>query len=109
MLIKHSKTSVKRLSTTLWSAHYAAVKVLAANFDEIVAGIEELCDQQENVDTRDAAQNLMPAVCNCTFLCYLFFWNDVLREVNCAQIALQSKCLSLDQLACKNKGITSLY
>ena len=55
MLIKHSKASVKRLSTTRWSAQFAAVKILAENFDEVVAAIWKLCDQQENVNTSGAA------------------------------------------------------
>lgn len=103
--MKHSKLSVKRLSTTRWSAHYRAVKALAENFEGLVDAIEELCDGRENVDTRGAAQNLMPAVCNYTFLCYLFFWYDVLRETNAAQIALQSKGLTVDETATKIEAL----
>lgn len=62
MLIKHSKASEKRLSTTCWSLHFAAVKLLAENFDGVVAAIEKLFIRQANLDTGDAAQNLMPAV-----------------------------------------------
>lgn len=39
VLLNHSKPSVKRLSTTRWSAHYGAVKVLAENFDGIISAI----------------------------------------------------------------------
>ncbi|GBP23360.1 hypothetical protein EVAR_22218_1 [Eumeta japonica] len=37
-----------------WSAHYGAVKVLAENFDGIISAIEELCDQEVNLETREA-------------------------------------------------------
>ncbi|CAH2088258.1 unnamed protein product [Euphydryas editha] len=50
--MKHSKLSVKRLSTTRWSAHYCAVKALAENFKGLVNAIEVLCNGRENVDTR---------------------------------------------------------
>ena len=66
-------------------------------FNEVIAAIEKLCDLQESSDTRGAAQNHLPALFNFTFLCYLFFWSDVLREVNCTQITLQAKTLSLDE------------
>lgn len=41
--IKHSKAPVKQVSIMRWSAHYAAVKVLTENSDDVTA-IEELCD-----------------------------------------------------------------
>ncbi|XP_061385406.1 uncharacterized protein LOC133320791 [Danaus plexippus] len=40
-------------------------------------------------------------MCNFSFLCFLFFWNDILREVNNAQIALQSKGLCVDEIIIK--------
>ncbi|GLV61307.1 hypothetical protein CBL_21129 [Carabus blaptoides fortunei] len=58
VLIKLSKTSVKKLSSTRWS-HYVAVKLLADNFSEVVAAIWELCDQQENVDTTEKRDHIL--------------------------------------------------
>lgn len=94
VLLNHCDCSVKRLSTTRWSAHYAAVKAVEENFDKVIAAIEELCDPQENVDTRGSAQSLLPAVCNFTFLCFLYFWKEVLKEIDCTQVYLQTKALS---------------
>lgn len=105
VLLKNSKASVKRLSATRWSAHFAAVKVLAENFDGITSAIEELCNNESNLDTRGAAQNLMPAICNFSFLCFLSFWHDVLKEVNDVQITLQHKGLSVDQVAIKLESL----
>ncbi|CAH4007373.1 unnamed protein product [Pieris brassicae] len=93
--------SVKRLSTTRWSAHYRAVKGLADNFEELV----DKSNGRENVDTRGAAHNLMPAVCNYTFLCYLFFSYDVLRETNAAPIAI-TLCKKQYTLQQKNQKTT---
>uniref|UniRef100_A0A0B7BPZ0 Uncharacterized protein n=1 Tax=Arion vulgaris TaxID=1028688 RepID=A0A0B7BPZ0_9EUPU len=97
--------SVKRLSTTRWSAHHAAVKPVKDKFDECVAAIEALCDPRENVETRGAAQCLLPAVCDFTFLCYLYFWAAVLEEVNLTQQYLQTKGLTLDKVVTKLEAL----
>ena len=74
-------------------------------FDECVAAIEALCDPHENVDTRGTAQGLLPAVCDFTFLCYLYFWAAVLEEVNLAQQYLQTKGLTLDKVVTKLEAL----
>lgn len=105
VLIEHTAMSVKRLSTTRWSAHHAAVKPVKDNFEECVAAIEALCDPRENVETRGAAQGLLPAVCDFTFLCYLYFWAAVLEEVNYTQQYLQTKGLTLDKVVAKLEAL----
>lgn len=105
ILVDHTGVSVKRLSTTRWSAHYAAVKPVKEKFDECVAAIEALCDLNENLDTRGTAQGLLPAVCDFTFLCYLYFWCDVLEEVNLTQQYLQTKGLTLDKVVTKLEAL----
>ena len=66
VLIDH--TGVKRQSTTCWIANHDAVKPVKEKFDKFVAAIEALCDPHENLDTRGAAQVLLPTVCDFTFL-----------------------------------------
>lgn len=105
VLIDHAGVSVKRLSTTRWSAHHAAVMPVKEKFDKFVSAIEALCDPHENLVTRGAAQGLLPAVCNFTFLCYLYFWCDVLQEVNLAQQYLQTKGLTLDKVVTKLEAL----
>lgn len=97
----HTEVSVKGLSTTRWCSHHAAVKAVKEKFDECVAAIEALCDPDENLDTRGTARGLLPAICNFTFLCYLYFLCDVLQEVNLTQLHLQTKGLTLDKVVTK--------
>ncbi|XP_040197560.1 zinc finger MYM-type protein 1-like [Rana temporaria] len=105
VLIHHTGVSVKRLSTTRWSAHHAAVKPVKEKFDLFVSAIEALCDTCENLDTRGAAECLLPAVCDFTFLCYLYFWGHVLQEVDVTQQYLQTKGLSLDKVVTKLESL----
>ena len=94
------QSSIKYL-TTRRSAHHAAVKPVKDKFDECVAAIEALCDPRENFDTR----GLLPDVCDFTFLCYLYFWADILDEVNLTQQYLQTKGLSLDKVVTKLEAL----
>lgn len=105
VLLKHTNASLKRLITTRWSAHYAAVKVMTKNFDAVIAAVQELCDRKENLETRCGAQNLLPSMCNFVFLCYLFFWNHILKEVDDTQVYLQTKGLSLDKVLIKMEAL----
>nr|XP_053646476.1 uncharacterized protein LOC128698304 [Cherax quadricarinatus] len=61
VLMDHTVVSLERLSTTRWSSHYNAVKPVAESFEKFVAVTEALCDPRENLDTRGAAQGLLPA------------------------------------------------
>lgn len=105
VLLHHTGVAVKRLSQTRWSAHYEAVKPIYANYDGLIAAIEALSDPAENLNTRASARTLLPAVCDFTFLCYLYFWCDVLQEVDIAQKYLQTKGLSLDKVLTKLKAL----
>ena len=74
-------------------------------FNEFVGAIEALSGAHENMDTRGAAQGLLPAVCDFSFLCYLNFWCDVLQEVDLAQNYLQNKGLTLDKVILKLEAL----
>ncbi|CAN7983404.1 unnamed protein product, partial [Ixodes hexagonus] len=107
LLISHTGVPLKRLSATRWNAHYAAVKPVKEHFGELVVA---MCEPQENVDTRGAAQCLLVTVCDFTFLCYLYLWgffdmHSLLDEVNAAQLYLQTKGLSLDKVVAKLEAI----
>jgi hypothetical protein len=77
IIMKNVGVSVKRLVETTWSAHHDAVKPVKNNFEKLISTLEEMCDssnRRENVDTREAASTLLPALCDFNFLCYLFFF-----------------------------------
>ena len=48
---------VKRVIGTRCSAHYKAVKALQHYFLDVVSALNELCDQNENIDTRGQASS----------------------------------------------------
>lgn len=105
VLIDHTEISVKRLSSTRWSAHHDAVKPVKEKFDKFVAAIQALCESRENLETRGAAQILLHNVCDFTFLCYLYFWCDVLQEINITQQYMQIKGLALDKVVRKLEAL----
>ena len=105
ILVNNAGVTVKRLSDTRWSAHYEAVKPVRANFKKIVDAIEELCDPTETVETRGAAQTLLPAVCDFSFLCFLYFWSNVLEEVNHTQKYLQIVGISFEKCVIKMRSL----
>ena len=53
---------VKRVIDTRWSAHYEAVKALQQCFVDVVGALNELCDQNENIDTRGQARGILDAI-----------------------------------------------
>ena len=66
-----------------------------------MTAIETLCDPCENLDTRGTAQGLLHAVCDFSFICYLYLWADILEEVNLTNQYLQTKDLTLDNVVTK--------
>lgn len=81
------------------------MKQVAELFEKFVAAVEALCYPQENLDTRGAAQGLLPAICNFIFLYYLYFWCDILWEVQLAQQYLLTKDLTLDKVVKKLEAL----
>ena len=87
---------VKRVIGTRWSAHYEAVKALQQCFVDVVGALNELCDQNENIDTRGQARGILDAIQRFSFVSFLQFWLEVLRESYDTQKYLQRKGLSLE-------------
>ncbi len=103
--MKYTGLTVKRLSTTRWRAHADAVKPVIQKFNQFVEAIEALCDVEESDETRGAAHNLLPAICDFSFISFLFFWSDVLQEVNLAQKYMQTPGITLDMVATKLRAL----
>ena len=72
VLLKHVPIVVKRVIDTRWSAHYEDVKVLQYYFLDLVSALNELCDQNENIDTRGQARGILDAIQRFSFC---FFYN----------------------------------
>jgi hypothetical protein len=105
VLVKYTGLTMKRLSTTRWSAHADAVKPVIQKFNQFVEAIEALCDVEESVETRGAAHNLLPAICGFSFISFLFFWGDVLQEVDLAQKYMQTPGITVDMVATKLRAL----
>ena len=69
VLLKHV---VKRVIYTRWSAHYEAVKALQHYFLDVVSALNELCDQNENICTREA-RGILDAIQRFSFVSFLQF------------------------------------
>ena len=79
VLLKHVPIVVKRVIDTRWSALYEAVKALEHYFLDVVSALNELCDQNENIDTLEA-RGISDAIQRFSFVSFLQFWMQVLRE-----------------------------
>lgn len=105
ILLENVGVTVKRLSDTRWSAHYEAVKPVFQCFKKIIDATEELSDSSETLETRGAALTLLPALCDFSFLCFLYLWNTVLEEVNQAQKYLQILGVSFEMCITKIRSL----
>ena len=101
MLLKHVLIVVKRVIDTRWSAHYETVKALQHYFLDVVSALNELCDQNQNIDTRGQARGTLDAIQPFSFVSFLRFWIEVLRESYDTQKYLQRRGLSLEN--CSHK------
>ena len=79
-LLKHVPIVVKREIDTRWSAHYEAVKALPHCFLDVVSALNEPCNQNENIDTREQARGILEAIQRFSFVSFLQFWMEVLRK-----------------------------
>ena len=79
VLLKHVPIVVKRVIYTRWSAHYEAVKALLHYFLDVLSALNKLCDKNENIDTRKA-RCILDAIQRFSFVSFLQFWMQVLKE-----------------------------
>ena len=62
VLVKYTGLTMKRLSTTRWSAHADAVKPVIQKFNQFVEAIEALCDVEES-DKSLSRQEALRTIC----------------------------------------------
>ena len=58
-----------------WSVHYEGVKAL-----DVVSALNKLFDRNKNIDTRRQARGILDAIQRFSFVSFLQFWIEVLRE-----------------------------
>ena len=104
VLHKYVPNVVKRVTDTRWSAHYEAVKALKQYFIDVMGALNKLCDQNENIDPRGQARGILDAIQRFSFVSFLQFWLEVLRESCDTQKYLQRKGLSLENCTHKMKA-----
>ena len=56
------------------------MKALQQCFVDVVGALNELCDQNENIDTRGQAREILDTIQRFSFVSFLQFWFEVLRE-----------------------------
>jgi len=69
-----------------------------------VNALEELCDQNKIAGSRGQTHDVLDAIQCVSFLSFLHFWKEVLRDSHDAQKYLQQKGLSLANCARKMKA-----
>ena len=104
VLLKHVPIVVKRVIDTRWSAHYEPVKALQHYFLDVVSALNELCDQNKNIDTRGQARGISNAIHQFSFVSFLQFWIEVLRESYDTQKYLQRRGLSIENCSHKRNA-----
>ena len=77
------------------------MKALHLDIDGILSALEELCDQNKIAGSRGQAHDVLDAIQRVSFLSFLHFWKEVLRESHDVQKYLQHKGLS--QVNCAQK------
>lgn len=101
---------VKRVCETRWSSKHDAVETVALYLDKIIDALEELRDGDlETVETRGDAGTILTAIMSYSFISYLYFWNDILQEIDNTQKHLQTKGLAIDSCAIKMKALSKYF
>ncbi|XP_076825141.1 uncharacterized protein LOC143470753 [Clavelina lepadiformis] len=85
----------------LAGVHAVGSSHLSDRFSLFYKSLEELCNPNENLNTRGDAYSILEAIQNFSFFFFLCFWKVILRESHHTQTYLQQKGLLLAQ--CSNK------
>ena len=82
VLLKHVPIMVKRVIDTRWSAHYKAVKAVQHCFLDVVSALNELCDQNEKIDTRGQTHGILDAIQRFSFVSFLEFLDENSKRIS---------------------------
>lgn len=92
--------SVKMESATRWSAREEATVSLSYSLNEIIELLDSMANagkDDENLETRTKAANLLHAIQRYEFFAFLEFWSRLLRLINIAQKKFQQPALNIKE------------
>ena len=73
----------------------------------MIKALEELMSTSENVQTRGEAELVLNSLLRFDIFCHLYFWEEVLKEINTLQKQLLTSGLALD--VCVSSVIATKY
>ena len=74
--------------------------------DNYVDAIKELIDDKENFNIIGKPQRFLHIACIFSFLCHIWFWADVLENVDQTKQYLQTKFLFTDWVITKTESLS---
>ena len=75
----------------------------------MTTALEELCNPNENLNTRGDAHSILGAIQKFFFFSFLCFWKVILQESHDTQTYLQQKGLLLAQCSNKMKAFVNFF
>ena len=101
-----AEKAIQRMCETRWSAYRNGIKATRDKINQLVDLVEEMRDDTTmTLDTRSGARNLLPALCDFTFLAFLDLWNSILEETDQAQKYIQTPGLTLNRSLIKLRAL----
>ena len=86
---------IKRLVTTNWSACFEAIHAVKTRFQGVIQALNSLTSASENLQTREDAQIIFLSMENFSFTSHLFYWEEILVQINLIQKKLQEPDLDV--------------
>ena len=87
---------MKRLVTTRWSVPYEAIQAVKTGFQGVTQALNSLTSTPENLQTRGDLQIILLSIENFSFMSHLFYYEDILGQINLIQKKLQKPVIGLD-------------
>ena len=96
VLSSHMKFMINRLITTRRRAPYEAIRAEKIGFQGLIQTLDSLTSASENLQPRGNAQIILLSIENFSFMSYLFYWEEILGQINLFQKKLQEPGIGLD-------------
>lgn len=97
ILMKSLKVTLKPFSDTRWSSKAVAVKALYKQLPDVKCALINIIEN-ENLESKPIAKNLLNLVDH-EFICLLTVWNSILSSIDCINVFLKKKTITVCQAA----------